>query len=787
MRSLPILLFALMAVAAAPGRAAVEVNDVLVVLSNDSVISVDPEGGVKTVYTNSTGHFGSVADVTTTGPDEVFLIGEGPAVGFDGLIATLDVDTKVATTWYNDIDLRNPGSGAINAAGTSMWVGHSPLTGHEIAEVNPLALTSRVGAPGSIQFVDVYVGPDGTVVGLTAEPSGPVTVSSVVFEIDPAPFSFVEWDVGNPIPNAVAMDSERAIYFATGGTGIDRLDGTDRMDRRFVFAVSVGESIGDLEIDGNDKLIVATGDKVRRVDPSSGIVERVLYDATSPVSIRSIGVVRGIRPECGDGLDNDGDGLADAADPGCASPAHPDESPACNDDHLVDPPSTQDDNDTDGLIDYPEDDGCVASWDTTETGENALKPGDILVTERGSARVGRIDLAGSFSTLYDATGIMTEAHDVSALDQDTIHLFGRDATNGVVAEVDAALTASSINWIETGSPLLLNANTARRGISDLDGSALAVGESGLLMRVQEGTQSLVRHLDKLRAVVREPRGDYLVVTGNGKFGRIDQMTGSFTPFLNCKQSLSDPRGIDIDPVLGLAYISNFDDPGSTIYRLLVGSGAACPLEAAAVFVTDPAEFRDIAFDASGRLVVATPTEVRRISIFSDQVEVLHGAGTDLVGVTVVPDGPGACNDRIDNDGDDKWDWDGAPDASGSSGVPDPGCRDAFWSTEEPECEDGVDNGDGDGADLLDPECQDNGGTPVAWRLLENPGCSDGMDNDNDGMTDWDGAGGEPDPECGSRFQNREELPFCGVGFELALVVAGLAALRGRIRRRGRPA
>jgi glucose/arabinose dehydrogenase len=62
-------------------------------------------------------------------------------------------------------------------------------------------------------------------------------------------------------------------------------------------------------------------------------------------------------PACGDGIDNDEDGLADAGeDPGCALPANVTESPAC-DDGL--------DNDGDGEIDMA-DRGCTAPFDTGE-------------------------------------------------------------------------------------------------------------------------------------------------------------------------------------------------------------------------------------------------------------------------------------------------------------------------------------------------------------------------------------------------------------------------------------
>ena len=64
--------------------------------------------------------------------------------------------------------------------------------------------------------------------------------------------------------------------------------------------------------------------------------------------------------QCGDGLDNDANGLTDfPADPGCSSPLDDSEStiPGCEDGS---------DNDWDGLTDYPADPGCSSPSDDTE-------------------------------------------------------------------------------------------------------------------------------------------------------------------------------------------------------------------------------------------------------------------------------------------------------------------------------------------------------------------------------------------------------------------------------------
>jgi hypothetical protein len=63
-------------------------------------------------------------------------------------------------------------------------------------------------------------------------------------------------------------------------------------------------------------------------------------------------------PQCSDGIDNDGDGLVDTADPSCNGYANsPLESTGCSDGI---------DNDGDGLVDYPADPQCDAPSDNAE-------------------------------------------------------------------------------------------------------------------------------------------------------------------------------------------------------------------------------------------------------------------------------------------------------------------------------------------------------------------------------------------------------------------------------------
>jgi hypothetical protein len=158
-----------------------------------------------------------------------------------------------------------------------------------------------------------------------------------------------------------------------------------------------------------------------------------------------------------------------------------------------------------------------------------------------------------------------------------------------------------------------------------------------------------------------------------------------------------------------------------------------------------------------------------------------------------------CEDGVDNDGD------------GLADLADPGCVDALDESERSlalVCDDGADN-DGDGwtdyainVAQSDPGCHDPNGS------TENPQCQDGLDNDNQPGIDFDGgdsldidprdglidahfnpatpAVGAADADCAVAYRNRETPNNagggCGLGAELALVMPllGLATSRRRL-------
>jgi cysteine-rich repeat protein len=140
-----------------------------------------------------------------------------------------------------------------------------------------------------------------------------------------------------------------------------------------------------------------------------------------------------------------------------------------------------------------------------------------------------------------------------------------------------------------------------------------------------------------------------------------------------------------------------------------------------------------------------------------------------------------CQNGVDDDGDGRIDY-----------PADPGCSSAsdFLETSPSRvCDDGLDN-DGDGfVDVPDdPGCR----SPTS--ALENPQCQDGANNDGQSGIDFDGGasvnGGVPldaaDPQCTAAWVNSEAPPppaaGCGIGPELAVVLALLRRLRMRSRR-----
>src|SRR5689334_1927703 len=73
------------------------------------------------------------------------------------------------------------------------------------------------------------------------------------------------------------------------------------------------------------------------------------------------------KPQCSDGIDNDGDGVFDfPADPGCFAPQADDEKDDCPSGPNCPQCSNGMDDDRNGMTDYPNDPGCESASDNVE-------------------------------------------------------------------------------------------------------------------------------------------------------------------------------------------------------------------------------------------------------------------------------------------------------------------------------------------------------------------------------------------------------------------------------------
>jgi MYXO-CTERM domain-containing protein len=126
----------------------------------------------------------------------------------------------------------------------------------------------------------------------------------------------------------------------------------------------------------------------------------------------------------------------------------------------------------------------------------------------------------------------------------------------------------------------------------------------------------------------------------------------------------------------------------------------------------------------------------------------------------------ACNDGVDGDADNLVDHGG-----------DPGCSSPLDASELPDCADGLDN-DSDGlVDFgQDPSC-----ASAAQGARESTVCSNGLDDDGDGAVDFPADTLCQNATDGDEASNPSPSFGCGLGPELAPLLALLGALRRRRR------
>ena len=242
-----------------------------------------------------------------------------------------------------------------------------------------------------------------------------VTVASGGF-VDQDPFTpgFTRRPVGGQPTRALAAPDGTYVYLVNAGTqSLDRMkvaklsldlerqalpgtpsdvaitvDGDTQTawvtipERGEVVHVPLGEGFGALDaatltstqVGGTPRRIAA------RVDNGEALALYVTHATLSVLTeldpkTGEVAATIPFAPACRDGIDNDGDGLVDGADPSCEAPDGASEDkpviegdlPACADGI---------DNDGDGLADFPDDPGCRAPLDPTEySGKPACSDG----------------------------------------------------------------------------------------------------------------------------------------------------------------------------------------------------------------------------------------------------------------------------------------------------------------------------------------------------------------------------------------------------------------------------
>ena len=416
---------------------------------------------------------------------------------------------------------------------------------------------------------------------------------------------------------------------------------------------------------------------------------------------------------CGDGADNDQDGLRDLEDPGCGGATDPDET---------DPPfppvcSNGIDDDADGVIDG-EDPGCVAAGDGDETdpfraacSNDDDDDGDGLVDGEDPGCTGASDMTEGDSA---CTNGIDDDGDYKVDLRDSDCLSSGDDTEGTTQCFDLVDNDGDglRDWEDPGC----------RDSEDTDETDPAVAPACSNGIDDDGDGRTDYPVDPGCRGMLDSLLSYSVGFGLYPGGPGDDSERG--PFATCDNGFDDDgNGVADFP----------DDPSCTNALGAEGQVAAC------------ADFVDN--DADG----ARDLEDRGCTNAQDDDE------TD-------PEGGTQCSNGVDDDGDGRIDV-GAVDAFGRLLGGDPGCTNAADLDERNRwgaaCDNGLDD-DADGAVDFpsDADCRSPTGDEFP---PPHDACGNGDDDDGDGLAD------ALDPGCDSIFDSDETdplvAPVCGNGID----------------------
>jgi probable HAF family extracellular repeat protein len=507
--------------------------------------------------------------------------------------------------------------------------------------------------------------------------------------------------------------------------------------------------------------------------------------------------------DCSDGIDNDGDGQTDSpSDPDCTGVNDPAEDAQCDDrvdndgDFVVDYPAAYPncqsaadtlekqvcsdglDNDADGPVDFPADAGCASAKFASEA-PVAVAVGDVLVLDRRSRTLFRLNLATGAQTLLSAAAQLGDPQGVEV----------SPGGHVVVADPAGLLEVAPSTGAQRRFSDALDTNLALQLDFEGGGAAALVLESGGITQVPFVFGGIAPQTPLLTlpvpgvlsifvgdSIAREASGA-LLVTGFGVLGDgIFRVGATGAPVTKVTPGFSGDTWMDLAVEASgniLAAGTRFG-VGTGVFRVNPATGARTSLSSGAPWV-DPAS---VAVGTSGQVYVGdagTCSEASCSGAQVVQVDPTTGARlfvrsggfitgeTDIAVIRAKP----ACSNGVDDDGDTLADF-----------PFDFHCRSFEDASELPDCGNGLDD-DGDGATDFPADI----GCASATGQREDPACSDGLDNDGDGRIDWDGGpgAGTPDPQCAATpSKTKESANSCGVGAEIALALAALAARARRL-------
>lgn len=290
------------------------------------------------------------------------------ATGWQGKIKEIDVTSETTSVFASGGFLDYPYGIAIEANGDLIVYDLPPFGSPELIRIDRVTKAQMIVAQGGhlndhAATSKIAIGADGGIYFTKA-------AENTLVRVDPITGAQEVVVSGDPL-FATAADLERSRKFpneivsVTGPSGagpdwirVERTDITASPATRQV--VTSSQDINfldtvDIALEWDDSVVAVTDNtgNILRIDPQGNVEPiELLVQPSWPVGVEVM------QPECGDGIDNDLDGMVDIADTFCVSALDRNESPECSDGV---------DNDGDGLTDFGQDPQCL----TPETDKEA--------------------------------------------------------------------------------------------------------------------------------------------------------------------------------------------------------------------------------------------------------------------------------------------------------------------------------------------------------------------------------------------------------------------------------